>query len=706
MHCKAHPPSLLFFVALFAFTIRAMADTSAPPQSTEKDLWELPDILVTADRIPTAWADSAAAVESISVTTLSERGVRTLPEALNETVGVMVQKTAYGQGSPYIRGFTGFRTLLLVDGIRLNHPVFRDGPNQYWNTVDGASLDRLEILKGAGSILYGSDAVGGTVQAFTRTPEFSDDTTLQTTGNVFTRLASAERSATTRIEATAAEENWALLGGIGYKTFGALQGGSSTGKQRKAGYDEWDMDFKLRIALNSDRELIVAYQRVKQDDIWRTHRTPYGISWNGTTIGTEKRHVFDHERQLAYVRYIDSHPTLAYDTLSATLYWQRQTEDKDVIKKNDDHSQEGFDVNTFGTMLELTKETGFGVLVYGGEWIHDSIDSYRLAFEGQDGFTKTYAIQGPVGDDAAVDTLAAFAEHRTPIGTRWTATPGGRITWVRTDIGRFEDLTQTPHAPASLTRDWTDFSGSFNLARHMLEDEQWTLYSSVAQSFRAPNLSDLTRFGDSRSGDTEIPSPDIDPEHFTTFEFGSRVEIGAFQWHAAYFYTWIDGLSTRVLTDKPREFTKINGADGHVHGFETSIAAIIGSGWTARGGFTWMEGYTDVDDRTEYVRTMPMTAFTALRKTSEDGKLWAEILVKGVDKEDRLTTSDKGDTQRIPPGGTPGFVVCNLRTGWRVTDALSVGLAMENVLDKDYRIHGSGSNEPGRNLILTASCTF
>ena len=98
----------------------------------------------------------------------TRKAVRTLPEALREVPGVMVQKTGYGQGAPFIRGFTSQRTLLLIDGIRLNNAVFREGPNQYWNTVDPFTIDRLEVVKGPSSVLYGSDAIGGTVNVITR----------------------------------------------------------------------------------------------------------------------------------------------------------------------------------------------------------------------------------------------------------------------------------------------------------------------------------------------------------------------------------------------------------------------------------------------------------------------------------------------------------------------------------------------------------
>src|SRR5688572_2195092 len=102
---------------------------------------------------------------------LDRRSIRSLPDALRETPGVLVQKTSYGQASPFIRGFTGFRTLTLIDGIRLNNAVFREGPNQYFNTIDHLAVDRLDVVKGPSSVLYGSDAIGGTVNVITRSPE-------------------------------------------------------------------------------------------------------------------------------------------------------------------------------------------------------------------------------------------------------------------------------------------------------------------------------------------------------------------------------------------------------------------------------------------------------------------------------------------------------------------------------------------------------
>lgn len=112
---------------------------------------------------------------------------------LRDVTGIMIQETAFGQGSPYIRGFTEFRNVFLVDGIRLNNSVFREGPNQYWNTVDPFSLERLGVVKGPGSVLYGSDAVGGTVNAISKSPAL-DQTGRSYSSSTTYRAASAENS--------------------------------------------------------------------------------------------------------------------------------------------------------------------------------------------------------------------------------------------------------------------------------------------------------------------------------------------------------------------------------------------------------------------------------------------------------------------------------------------------------------------------------
>lgn len=669
----------------------------------------LPPVVVTASRVAEPINKAAASVSKTSQKDLYENQARSLPESLDMTPGVMVQKTSPGQGSPYIRGFTGFRTLMLVDGIRLNSPVFREGANQYWNTVDSFSLDSTELLKGAGSTLYGSDAVGGTLQAFTQMPEYAPEGGGDSWGGrLATRVSSAEHSVVGRAEGYYGTEAWAGLFGVTYKDFGDLEGGKHVGRQEGTGYQELDYDAKVRVALKGDRELVFAHMTVEQDDVSRTHRTTDGISWKGTTVGTEKVHEFDQDHSTTYLRYLDREKTSLYDELQATVYFQRQEETKDVVKKDDTRTLDGFDVQTWGASADLVKETALGTWAYGVEYSRDGVDSFR-EYYAADGTLSSAGVQGPVADDSYYHTAALYVQDRVKLADRWELTLGTRATYVRADIGCYEDFSTSPHTAASMDEWWFDSSSSLRLA-YTAVDDFWLLYASASQAYRAPGLSDLTRFDVSRSTDVETPSTDLDPETYLCGEIGTRVTAGPVEWQADYFYTHIRDMIVR-RTVSSGVYTKINGGDGYVHGFESELKLHLGKQWVSATGFTWMEGYTTYDDAdgtriTEPIRTLPLTVYTSLRWESASRRFWAEVAERGSDAEDRLTEADKTDTQRIPEGGTPGYAVTDLRCGWRAGRGFSVVAGVENVFDKDYRIHGSGSNEPGRNFILSAEYRF
>ena len=100
------------------------------------------------------------------------------------------------------------------------------------------------------------------------------------------------------------------------------------------------------------------------------------------------------------------------------------------------------------------------------------------------------------------------------------------------------------------------------------------------------------------------------------------------------------------------------------------------------------------------------TLHLGLRWDHPAGKLWSEGLVTWADDADELNTRDENDSSRIPPGGTPGYTVLDLRGGYRASDAWSFTIGLENLTDEDYRIHGSGVNRPGRNLVFGVNFSF
>ncbi len=672
-------------------------------------------VVVTASRFDEPLADAPNTVSIITSEEIIEKGFRTLPESFAETPGVLGQKTANGHGSPFIRGFTGFRNLLMVDGIRLNNSVFREGPNQYWNTVDAFSLERIELVKGQGSVLWGSDAIGGTVNALTKSADVSGhaDGELFAGASTHYRWSSAEASHSGRVEAEIGEgRRYGLFLGYTARHFGDVRA-AGVGRQPATGYDEWALDAKFDYFFSPDVKLTLAYQQVQQDDIQRAHKTIHGISWRGTTIGSERRRVLDQHRRLAYGQLEANNLDGIIDRAKISLSWHNQEEERTRVRGDGRRDVQGFDVDTLGAWTQFESDTPIGVLTYGASYYRDWVDSFSNKYTPR-GSLASRGIQGPVGDDATYDLFGLFVEDRIDVTDSLDVLVGGRFTHAATDIGSVED--PATGSKISIDEDWNDFSASGKMLYRPAAFDGVEIYGGVAQGFRAPNLSDLSRLDSARSSEIETPAPGLEPEQFLNYEIGLRLTGEKIRGGLAYYYTDIDDMIVRAPTgrviDGEFEVTKRNAGDGFVQGIELDGEIDIAPRWTVFGALTWMEGEADTfptsspkTKREPISRIMPVTGVLGLRWDATDN-VWLEVVGRAAERADNLNTRDRSDTQRIPPEGTPGYVTLGLRGGWAVNEQLILNAAVENVTDEEYRIHGSGQNEPGVNFILSATVNF
>lgn len=677
---------------------------------------QLSNIVVTATQTEETPFSLPFSVSEIRPLDLERQMPRTLPEALRETPSVMLQKTGHGQGSPYLRGFTGFRTLLLVDGIRLNNSTFRDGPNQYWNTVDSYALDRMELVRGPGSVLYGSDAIGGTVNAFSLGRDeypgkFDWD------GRTYYRYASAEDSHVARAEVSGSvDDKFGFLAGGTLKEFGDLRGGEDVGRQLKTGYPERDWDAKLEYRLDPQSRLVFGHQTVDLDDAWRSHSTIYGIKWSGATVGTDLERILDQNRDLNYLQYHAQQLPGWVEEIHASISQQLQEERERRLLSDWRRERQGFDVNTLGASIQLQSPSPVGRWVYGSEYYRDWVGSDYSRFAA-DGTLQTVRFQGPVADNATYDLLGFYAQDQIPLfNERLEFIAGGRYSYAGADAGRVQDPATSQLI--SFSDSWDTLVGSGRLLYYLDPKKHWNVYGGVSQGFRAPNLSDLTRFDIARSGEQEVPAFNLRPEHFISYETGVKASYQRFAGEMAYFYTVTDDLITRVPTGALSAtgqtiVNKENSGEGYVHGVELTGSVRPHEDWTLWSNFTWMEGRMDAPlvaggaiETEPMSRLMPVTVNYGLRWEHPSRKFWAEAVSTIAGRQDRLSASDMRDTQRIPVGGTPGYDVYHLRAGWRPCRNFTLTAALENLADTDYRIHGSGLNEPGRNFVVSGNLRF
>ena len=686
----------LALTALFLFDL--------PLYSAETLL--LPDTVVTASRIGEDSLESMSSLGVVTAEQFREQGFRTVPEALANTPGVMVQKTTHGHGSPFIRGFTGRQNLLLVDGVRINNSTYRSGPVQYWNTVDGFSMDRLELVRSQGSVQYGSDALGGTMNILTAdTGYLAADPGWFQQGSAQYRFDTNSSSHVGRLQTRFGDgKNWGASLGLTGKNFGDIRD-SGVGRMKNTGYPEQNLDLKVETLLNPSTRLSFAHQYLNQDNVWRWHSTIYNDTpWNNTSTGSYAARIYDQERSLTYLKVTGDLLDSPVQNYSATLSFQRSQDSAFQDRSATDVRTQVIDVDTIGLDVQLESDLLGGNLVYGIDYYRDSIESGGTR-TGRDPRSRR-----PVADDSTYHLLGAFAQLRKPLNQRLETTFGARITHAEAELGKVWDPDNNTDISAGA--DWSNIV--FNARALYRLDDSWNLYGGASQGFRAPNAHDLSGNITSRSGQEQLGTLDLEPEKSWTFELGSRFTSGDVSFGAAGFYTLVDDLIISVPTAPGGDTVEAtNAQEAEIVGVELEAAVRFLDNLTLSGHLTWQEGDTTSpsflggpSEEAPVSRLSPLVASLALRYDSPDQRWWVEGRITAADKQDELSARDQRDTQRIPPGGTPSYLVASIRAGLQVSENLELTAALENITDEDYRIHGSGVNQPGINAIIGAKVSW
>lgn len=689
----------------------AATDEAALKQEVQEAVSRLPTVVVTATR------QEAKAFELPYRTAIPDRRIadrsRVVQDALRGEPGVVVQRTSYGQASPFLRNLTGYHTLLLIDGIRFNNSIWRSGPNEYWGTVDGLSLDHLEVVMGPGSVLYGSDAVGGTVNAIPLRRKSWGESSWDR--RLYLRWSSAENSLTARAEVSGnlGDVFGFVVGGTA-ASFGELRAGGDVGRQEDTSYTDKFVDGRFDLRFDDHWSLGILSQTARVDGVSRAHRTAGGVTYHGTAIGNDRRHDLGFERHLDAL-FLEGNDLDGFaDGVQLRLSFQRLEEDLDRIRSNGAREKSGFDVDTWGAALQLTSKTAIGRFTYGLDYYHDDVQSRRRNFNAAGVLTGT-AIQGPVGDNSDYDLFGVFVQDEIALGPSFDWILGGRLTHAAADVGRAEDPS-APGTAIGFDDAWTSAVGSTRLL--WKPSDTVHPFAGISQAFRAPNLSDLSRFDIALANELEIPATDLDPEDFLSFELGVKVQdLGGLSAEAAYWFTLVDDLVIRqptgMMSGTNSLVAKRNSGDGHLQGVEFHGRFDFDAHWSVHGAFSWtdgqLEGYpTAAPDKVEevFTRLAPIQGSLGVRWAPGDGAFWIMPTVLVVDGQERLSSQDRRDTQRIPPGGSPGYTIWSVNAGYDFDERKRLFLSVENIGDKNYRVHGSGAQEAGFNVVAGVDISF
>lgn len=695
---------------------------------------QLPRIEIRAPRLESGSTRPLTQVTVVSGEQLIATGERSLPGMIGSATGVWIQETNLGGGSPFIRGLTGNQILLVIDGMRINDSTTRFGPNQVLNGIDPSIVERVEVIRGPASVLYGSDAIGGVVAIWTRgrAPSMA--------GGVEGVRAEQRAELQSQTEGWRGSANvsdagerlgWFVSGA--WQDWGDLRAGDGE-VQEFTGYSGGELFGSATFDLGRDQSLRWSSRLHRDEDVPRTDKLIDGFA---TSIGgapTPAPSVLYQFALQEYVRHqltwTDSEPGPLADEMQVRLSARRTREVRERIDVSnlDRFRVEADEVLTFAVGVDWRRDLGRGhLLTWGLDASDDAVESGRVDTTISTGVAA--AKDGRFPTSASYSQLGLFAQDEFGLGELVDLTLGLR--YSRYDFEFDPRLGAPVGLPISSGGEgqFDQLTASLQAAADFLE--QFRLGGTVAQGFRAPNLADLSQIN-TFGGGLEVGSTDLEPEQSLYSELaldyrGDGVEAGVAVFHNEItdaIGRQFDAAATAAyqaadpVNNVEDVYLLVNRDRVVIWGAEARGSARLGgpdSPFRVDGALAYQRGqqYSDVDpaaDDVPYRRVPPLNGRLALAWAPEGRRGSAlervRLVTRFADRQDRLAPGDISDP-RIDPDGTPGWAVLDLGFEGRlgVWDG-TWNLVLQNLLDRNYRVHGSGFDAPGFGATLQLSWAF
>ena len=673
-------------------------DLSAAATPNDTTIVIFPEMTVTATRREQTSFEVPRAVTVVQQSELARQTPTVLPDLLRGTAGVFVQETTPGQGTPIIRGLTGSSVLMLVDGMRLNTAFFRPAPNQYFALVDAYNVERLEVVRGAGSTLYGSDALGGVVHIITPVPDY-DGQEWQFSGRALGRFASADMAGMTRLSLTGGKQGVGFSAGLTYQNRDDRQDGGDDHVQRPSDFDSYAANGTL-FAEHSGHDILLNVQYLRQP---KTPRYDELVAGFGQTHPSAARFFFEpNDRVFIHGRYRVQQPLTLIDRLEFHTAFQEINDDRRTQDFGSPLEQrERNRSRMVGVTTQLTSHWRDRLLLtYGAEVYLDSITSRRRGRNRETG--ERLVLQSRFANGATLNSFAGYVQTTIRLHPKLTAVLGGRLSYFDIDLPQADR-----EIGVSLGID--DLTGQAGLTYRLTPSVN--LVANIGRGFRVPNVFDLSTLGPRPGNRFNIPNANLKPEKVLSVDAGLKWSFPRLRGEVFGFYSdfedKIEAVPTGVVTSESRFVVQSRNLNSvTLFGVEASGHFFARDGWELFASFT----YTWAEEQFPNGETAPASRLPPAN--GRVGTLYAlapnlelEAFLRFSADQNRLSARDERDS-RINPNGTAGWLTTNLRLNWEVNEHVSALLAVENLFDKSYREHGSGINAPGLNAIVALEARF
>ena len=671
---------------------------------------------------------------------------QTAADLLQNSGKVFVQKSQLGGGSPMIRGFATNRLLLSVDGVRMNNAIFRGGNLQNVISVDPFTVKKTEVIFGPGSVIYGSDAIGGVLNFYTKDATFTGTKEAKVTGNAGYRFASANTENTLHFDINLGGKKWAFMTSASLSDFGNLTMGShgpksylrnsfvdringqdvlitnkKPKKQRSTGYQQISLMQKIAYRPNATWDYKVGLHYSETSDFARYDRLIRPDS-EGNGLRSAEWFYGPQKWLMGNLQLKKKGKGVFYDGVKLTTAYQHFEESRNHRDFQDAtrfSTREKVDALSANLDFE-NKKIGNLRLYYGGEYIFNKVRSLGNQRNIETNRVSEAASRYP--DGSTWQSAAGYINGEYQAKPNLTVLSGLRYSHVWIDAMFDKTFYTFPFDNADLNNG--ALTGSLGLSWFPKENLQITLNGSTG--FRAPNIDDIGKIFDSEPGAVVVPNTDLEPEYAYNAEFGVHRNFNdKLVLKAAAYYTYlVDALVRRDYQFNGESQIEYNGelsnvqaiqnaAKAYVYGFEFGLEAFLSDQWSLASNLTLSNGIEEEEGGSDSPgRHIPPT-FGDFHVIWKNQRFKTDLFFNynGEVAFESLAISERGkdyiyaaDAEGNP--FSPSWYTFNFRSQYSVSNALKVSLNLENITDQRYRPYSSGIAAPGINLIMGLGYSF
>ena len=727
---------------------------------------QLSEIVLSVARTAEQSKKIAEKVTVINQKSITDQSPATGADLLLLAPSIRLQKSQGGGGSPVLRGFEANRVLLVVDGVRLNNAIYRSGHLQNAITVDPNSIERVEVIYGSSSVGYGSDALGGVVHYYTKTPKINNSKTMSS--GFTSTYNSAQNTFVNHFETEASFKKWASYTSFTYASFGDL----TMGKNRSHGFDDWGLvpfysrnnensyfaqptvnpdpsvqknigytqfDLLEKVVINFPRaaQLLLNFQLSNSSNIPRFDKlnelSNGSLRFAEWFYGPQKRVLFSPQLKLFPKK------KFLYKGTITTAY-QGLEESRIQRKFNSltrESQRENVTVWSINGDFEVAKKEQSS-FAYGFELVNNKIKSTAqakdLSVTGNsiDSFNNYRPIPTRYPSDGShYNTAALYGNFRYDLSQKTTLAIGGRFTSTHLKANWKEialidaNLNQIEVKNKAL-------SGSFSVSYRPKKD--WRLNLLLSSGFRSPNVDDLGKIRENK-GLLLVPNTNLKPEYVYNLDGGiAYLPINrSHYFNLRFYHTSLRDYIGRMLYEVESDLTTL--APGTV-AFNDDIVTTqantnIGNGRIYGASF---EGGIKIGDHLDFSTNL---TFTHAARNDMVGALPSILPFYGGAmlqfKKDalNLTLNYRFNSRKNPEdyssggedgleetpmlsntanqiifAGTPKWSTLSFRGNFQLNNTIAFNAGVENIFDQHYRTFASGISASGRSLILGTSVKF